>query len=237
MRKRYAYLGAVFLLLTATLLGTLSGQAASVTLSVGSVEAAPGAEAEVPIALKGASGIGAMHLELTYDAAVLEAQSVDKGPLLGEDALLDFNASEPGVLVVGLITLDALEGDGTALTARFAVKDDEGQSSPLRLENARAWDGKTRLDIPVTVEEGEFTVSPAASSLLSPLMFVVLVASLLLLLALFVLLRRRRPQPAPAQGRPTELPSSPSAFCPYCGAPREPGGQFCVSCGRRMPTP
>ena len=42
--------------------------------------------------------------------------------------------------------------------AHFLVKGQSGQKSALRLENVRAWDGKTHLDFFVTTANGEFTV-------------------------------------------------------------------------------
>jgi hypothetical protein len=46
--------------------------ASNVTMSVGSISGANGATVDVPVTLTGAPGIGALHVELVYDAAVLE---------------------------------------------------------------------------------------------------------------------------------------------------------------------
>jgi hypothetical protein len=255
MRRQYSYLLVAFLLFGAILLSATAGRAASVSVRVDSVEAASGRPVQIPVTVQGAPGIGAMHLEIRYDAAILEAQAADKGVLLGDNALLDFNVAEPGKLVIGLVTLDAIEGDGTLLTTRFMVKGKEGQSSPLRLENAKAWGGKTRLDILVNTEDGKFTVGPAELSLASPLMVVALLCALLLLflfLVLLLLLRRRRRRPPPAAvhhappSQPTAPPPSQTAppppqhpsggpnFCPHCGTPREAGNRFCTNCGQRV---
>ncbi len=182
----------VCLLLGMIVLSAPVGRAASVTVRVESVEGASGGEVVIPVTVQGASGIGALHLELIYDAAVLEALAVEKGTLLGDDVLLDFNTSEPGKLVIGLVSLEAIEGDGAVVMTRFTVRGTEGQSSPLRLENAKAWDSVTRLDLFVTSEDGEFTVSPAAISSSSLVVLAVLPIVILLAL-LFILRRRRRP--------------------------------------------
>lgn len=230
MRRSLISLSVVFLLLAAVLLSTTAGHAASVTVRVESAQAASGKEAEIPITVQGAPGIGAMHLELTYDPAVLEAKSVDKGPLLGDNALLDFNASEPGRLVIGLVTLDGVDGDGTVLVTRFAVTGEAEQKSPLNLENVRAWEGETRLDILVTTEGGEFAVSGGGSSVL--LLLAALAAVLVLLLLLVVMRRRRRQQPAPA--RPSPPAGVGANFCSQCGAQLEAGQPFCTNCGHRV---
>jgi len=248
MRRSHVYVLTAFLLLGAILGGASISQAAAVTVRAGSVEAASGKEAIIPITVEGASGIGALHLELTYDATILEAKTVDKGPLLGDNALLDFNASEPGRLVAGLVTLDTVKGDGTVLTMRFTVRGKEGQSSPLQLENTKAWDGETHLDILVTTEDGEFTVGPAGLSLSSPLVLIALLGLLLFLLLLLLILlivsrrRRRKPQPAaavqytppPPAPPPAQRPAGGPNFCPHCGTPQEAGNRFCTNCGQRV---
>ncbi|MEA3337945.1 MAG: cohesin domain-containing protein [Chloroflexota bacterium] len=245
MRRRYSYLLIACLVLGAALLSASISLANSVTVRVGSAESAPGSEVAIPITVEGASGIGALHLELIYDAAVLEATTVERGPLLGDNVLLDFNASEPGRLVVGLVSLDTIEGDGTVLMTHFTVKGKKGQSTPLRLENTKAWVGKTHLDILVTSEGGEFTVSPPALPVSLPLILALLAIALLFVLLIFLLRRRRKPQPVvpaqyapPPEGVSSVPPAQPSAgirsFCPNCGTPREAGSQFCINCGQRL---
>lgn len=253
MRRRYSYLLVACLLLGAALLGVSVSLANSVTVRVGSAESAPGSEAAIPITVEGASGIGALHLELIYDAGVLEATTVEKGSLLGDNTLLDFNASEPGRLIVGLVSLDAIEGNGTVLTTHFTVKGKEGQRTLLELENAKAWDGTTHLDILVANTGGEFTVGPPALPVSLPLILAILAIVLLFILLILLLRRRRKPQPAaPAQYAPppeevsSVPPSAPPAspptqrstggrnFCPNCAAPREAGSRFCVNCGQRL---
>ncbi len=133
--------------------------AQSVTVRVNDLQGATGKEVSILIERRGASNIGAMHLELVYDAAILEAKKVEKAHLLMGNVLLASNLDEPGRLVVGLVTLDGVNGDGAALNVHFVVKGQEGQKSPLSLENLRAWEGEQRLDVLVKAESGEFTVS------------------------------------------------------------------------------
>ena len=70
----------------------------SFTLRVESIEVSSGGDAEVPISVEGASGIGAMQFVLSYDSSLLTVTEVARGSLLGGDALLEFNADQPGLM-------------------------------------------------------------------------------------------------------------------------------------------
>jgi hypothetical protein len=145
-------------LLGMALLCVEGARAASVTVRVGSVQAAPGSTAEVPIEAEGASNIGAMHLDVVYDSSVLTPETVTPDALLGSNALLEFNANTPGRLVIGLITLDGIKGEGTIAKVRFKVIGNAGQTSALQLENCSAWEANTHLDVLVNTEPGQVTV-------------------------------------------------------------------------------
>ncbi len=165
--------------------------AQSVTVRVNDLQGAAGKEVKIPIELSGAANIGAMHLELVYDAAILAAKKVEKAQLLTGNTLLESNLDEPGRLVVGLVTLDGVNGDGAALSAHFVVKGQAGQKSPLSLEKVRAWEGEKRLDVLVKAESGEFTVStPGIPWLMAA------GAGLVVLLILILLMRRGKKKKA-----------------------------------------
>jgi hypothetical protein len=236
------------LLLAAALVGAASVRAASVTVRIGSVEAAPGEVAEVSITLEGSSGIGAMHLELTYDPALLAVETVEQGSLVAGNALSAFNSKEPGRIVISLAAADEIVGDGTLAVARFLVNGETGQTSALGLEYSQAWDGEG-FEVPVELEPGQLTVG---SSGLPPLLLVALVVlalALILLVMLIIVLRGRRSKrvaPAYAGPRPQEpvapsrgqsppggqTPAPAPKFCGHCGQPLEPGKRFCVHCGQ-----
>jgi hypothetical protein len=120
--------------------------------------AVAGQEVDVPITVKGAAGLGALELVLTYDPAVLEARSAERGELVSTNSLVEYYADPSGRLAVALVSQDPVNGDGPVVKAHFVVKGQSGQKCPLRLENLRAWDGKTHLDFLVTAEMAEFTV-------------------------------------------------------------------------------
>ena len=73
--------------------------------------AEPGEVAEVSITLEGSPGIGAMHLELVYDSALLAVESVEQGSLVAGNALAAFNSDEPGRIIISLAAADEIAGD------------------------------------------------------------------------------------------------------------------------------
>lgn len=234
------HLAVIISLVLAIVFATASlgqSRAATVAVRAPTSSGASGEEADIPISVAGASGIGALHVELIYDPAVLEVKTVDKGQLLSENALLDFNGAAPGRLIIGVVSLDAIQGDGAVLLPRFTVKGKKDQTSPLELENVKAWEGSTRLDVLVTTEPGQFTVTGAGFPWLYLLL--ALLVALLALILLFAL-RRRRPQAvprtvpaAPAPARVTQATAG-ERFCTQCGTPAQPGQQFCSNCGAQL---
>jgi hypothetical protein len=156
---------------------------------VGSVTTRANQEVDIPITLAGATNLGALELVLTYDPAILEAKSAERGALLGSNALVEYYANPSGRLAVTLVSQDGVTGDGPVVNARFLVKGQAGQKSALRLENVRAWDGKTHLDFLITTSAGEFTVAGGWPWWLIAL---AIVLALVLLLLIVVVFRRRR---------------------------------------------
>jgi hypothetical protein len=130
---------------------------AQITISVDTLRAEPGAEAIVAIRVQGATGIGAFQTALTYDPAVLEIKSVDKGELL-KNALLDFNPAQAGRVMIGLAAADGISGDGVLVECKFLVIGQAGHRSPLTLVQSEAWAGETRAPLNVNPVNGELTV-------------------------------------------------------------------------------
>ena len=189
-----------------------------------------------------------MHLELTYDPALLAVESVEQGSLVAGNALVAFNTDEPGRIVISLATADEIAGDGTLAVAHFLVNGEQGQTTSLGLEYAQAWDGEG-FEIPIELEPGQLTVGSAGLPLLLLVALVVLALAVILLVVLIRVLRGRRgkrvapasagPRPlepvAPSRGQspPGGQTSAPSRkFCGHCGQPLEPGKGFCVHCGQ-----
>jgi len=233
---------AIVLLLAATLTGTLVAHAQSLTVYIEAAQAPAGQTVDIPILVKGSPGFSAMHLELTYNPAVLAVEEVVAGDLVAGKALSAFNTDQDGRVVISLAAGEEIQGDGTLAVARFLVNGEQGQTSPLGLEYPKAWQ-ESDFDLVVEVEPGAFTV--AADTL--PMLLAALACLLLLLFLLVVVLlirsRRKRRAETAAQRPPQPYPAPPPQaagpaatgqapkFCGNCGQPLEPGKRFCIHCG------
>jgi hypothetical protein len=140
-------------------------------LTVGSTQGPPAKEVEIDIGMKHSGVIKALQFALTYDAAVLEAKQVTRGPL-ASGAELAFDAKTPGSLGMALAAPDGAKGEGVILKVRFLVKGKNGEKSALKIENARAWETSKKehgeahahLDVIVNATPGEFTVGDVAEA-------------------------------------------------------------------------
>lgn len=72
--------------------------------------------------------MGAFEFVLTYDPAVLDPKTVEKGTLLGGSALLENYSDPSGRFAVTLVCQNPVSGDGAAVIAKFTVKDKPDRS-------------------------------------------------------------------------------------------------------------
>jgi hypothetical protein len=201
-----------------------SGPAGKLNATVGSVSGQTGSSVDAPISLSGAAGLGALEFVLTYDPAVLEPMSAEKGAILSGNALIEHYPDPSGRLAVTLVCQNALSGDGVAVIAKFTVKGQNGQKCPLKLENVRAWDAKSHLDFLVTTTAGEFTVGSGALNV-SWLWWIAAAVAAVVLLLLFQIGRGRQ-----------SAKSSGTQYCSKCGATLNLGAVFCSKCGNQVKT-
>ena len=112
----------------------------------------------VRINAQGADDVGAVHIELIYDADVLQATGVEKGTL-ASNAMLQSNLEPPGWVVVSMIDSSGMNGEGSLAVVTFEVVGESGMSTPLLLGNLEAWDATDVFGIPTESEPASFTVS------------------------------------------------------------------------------
>ena len=115
---------------------------------------------------------------------------VARGSLLGGDALLEFNADQPGRLAIAIVSLENIQGDGPIALARFSVEGEKGTSS-LELSQARAWEGESRFEALVNVEAGVLTIVGGVGLLLL-IILIAAVAAVVLLISIALWRRGRR---------------------------------------------
>ena len=214
--------------------------ASAMTLRVATLDGEEGGTVQVPLQVSGATNLGALQFDVRYDPQVLQIANVTRGALAG-NGLVDSNASESGKLRIGVVTTDALNGDGVIANANFKIIGRAGTNSALTIENARAWETPSHLEILVNVEAGRVNVIAA-----SPPWLIIGAVIALLLLALFILIfaltRRRKPAPAYAPATfatapfvpPANLPERRAAAnwkCTRCGTVNSVTNHFCGNCG------
>ncbi len=111
-------------------------------------------EVEVPIDFEGASNVGSIGIELTYDSTVLEVTDVKSGELAG-NAMMEYNIDSPGLVIIGIVDSSGINGDGAVATVSFNQVGD-GRTSPLNLENVETHDATTLVDIINETSDGSF---------------------------------------------------------------------------------
>jgi len=120
-------------------------------------------EVRVPIDVEDAANVGSLHIELSYDWAVLRAVAVEGGPLAG-DAMVEYDVDAPGEVVVGMISSEGLSGDGSLLVVIFELREEGDSSVLLDLSNVLAYDLGTLERIPATVVAGSFLAADGSFS-------------------------------------------------------------------------
>lgn len=137
------------------LVATVAAQG-PVTVQVGDIQAPHGEDVEIPIEVTGASGVGAMHIEMTYDPAVLTVKEVQSGDLLGGGQVAG-NTATAGRVTISAIHPGGFSGDGIVAKVVARVGGKDGATCPLSLQNVTANHFQTKAAIPTTVLDGSFT--------------------------------------------------------------------------------
>jgi hypothetical protein len=150
------------LILLALGLLVAAASAANVTLSVQSQTAPSGGTATVPIAIAGASSIGAMDLTVTYDPAVLAFVEAKTGAL-STNGMVQANGTTPGRVRIAFVDSSGVNGDGVIITLAFTAKGANGASSKVDLVSRGVYN-LDRVDVPVTTQGGTVTIGSGGAS-------------------------------------------------------------------------
>lgn len=163
------------------------------TLTIEDATGRPDATATVNLLVSNASEIGAMDLALRYDPAVVRFAGFQAGTS-AEDALVEANEAEPGLLLLALADSNGLSGDGTLAVLTFSVTGADGDRTAIAVEAVRAYHHEMLTDIPMSTTPGELSITGKESL---PLIVVALLAVLAVLIVaaavvLWIVLRRGR---------------------------------------------
>ena len=157
MKRRLIIGLAIVVVIVAIVLGVLLGGGGGLA-----------GEIEVPINAAGADDVGALHIELSYDPAVLQATGVDKGALAG-NAMMEYNIYDDGWVVVSIVDSVGMNGDGSLAVVTFdVVGEDDDMTCDLMLANLKAWDATNVFGMVVESTPGSFEVSDR--SFIAPIM-------------------------------------------------------------------
>jgi hypothetical protein len=153
----------------------------------------PDTTATVNLLVSNASEIGAMDLALRYDPAVVRFAGFQTGTS-AEDALLEANEVEPGLLLLALADSNGLSGDGTLAVLTFDVTGADGDRTAIAVEAVRAYHYELLTDIPMSTTPGELLITGKESP---PLVVIALLAVLAVLIVaaagvLWLVVRSRR---------------------------------------------
>ncbi len=110
-----------------------------------------GGENAIPIQVKNAKNLGALHIELVYDSSILEATEV-RLVGLGENGQIDYELKTSGRVIIGFINAMGANGSGDLVEIIFSEKADG--NSQLSLENVVATDANTLYDLVVKTSIG-----------------------------------------------------------------------------------
>ena len=142
----------------------------------------------IPVDLENASDIGSIELVVLYNNSILSAKKVEKGGLT--KGLITSNTSEAGIIAVNLVDSNGISGDGDIIKITFDVLS-EG-STPLMIQNARAYNVDTYTDLPVDTVDGVLTASASTAGSGQTPGFELQTTMIVLLVAIFILRQRRK---------------------------------------------
>ena len=118
---------------------------------------APGGTAQVPIMMDNAQNVGSLGFQLSYDPAVVQVVNVPKGALLAP-ASFTSNTQQPGLIIFGFATTQAVSGDGSAAIVEFKAVGAQGSSSALTLSQVEATDA-SGASVSVEMFGGQVTIA------------------------------------------------------------------------------
>lgn len=144
------------------LLSILAVAQGALTVVAGDITGEHRENVEIPIEIKGASGVGAMHIEMSYDPAVLSIREVQAGDLVS-GGLVVGNTSASGLVTISVAHANGFSGDGVVAKVVAHVSGRDGDTSSLNLQNVTANHFQTKAAIPTTVTNGTFTVGSTAT--------------------------------------------------------------------------
>jgi|GEM_PF-1373133 len=135
------------------------GTTSTANLSMPTFSGNPGETIQVPIDASDVQGLLATDMMITYDSAVLAAQSVSTGSLTS-GWIQQANTTTPGQVVISMAGALPASGNGTLATIDFLITGQAGDTSPLQFASVLLNDGAMNA----TTTDGFVTVNALSLS-------------------------------------------------------------------------
>lgn len=155
--------------------------AANAELSVGDVSGGAGSSVEIPLNLKSSASIGSIDAVVSYDANVLQLDSVEKGSLSG-NSMIDYNDKTPGSVTIAMADSGGVKGEGSVAVLKFKVLGKEGDRSAITITSASANEAATLIDVRLDTRAGSFSVSGGGIGLVGIVAVVVILVVIVLVI-------------------------------------------------------
>ena len=138
----------------ALLLVCAAQAAGAVTVYVNDTDGDQGMTVDIPIMVSSTSNIGATDISLTYDPNVISATGVvANGTLITATDLIANHTATSGIVNISVASLYGINGTGSIAVIQFHIEGSNGETSPLTLSRAEAYD----LDAPIYDGAGNCT--------------------------------------------------------------------------------
>jgi hypothetical protein len=102
-------------------------------------------EINVPIHVQNSNNIGSIDIDFKYNPDVLEITDVLPGELT-QNAMMEYNSDNPGILIIGIIDTDGISGSGDLVIIKFDVVD-QTRTSQLDLVSVKTHDASSLIDV------------------------------------------------------------------------------------------
>ena len=194
-----------------------------IRVAVTGIEVQTDSTATVPVSIAGAEGIVAMHVEITYDPAMLQWDGLENGDLVSSNSLVEVNPDTAGTVIIGIATLDPITGTGELLNPSFVVLGPDGTNAAVGLQNVAAWD-ENGFDVLLETQDGNLTIVGGGI----PVLIFILIAAAAVVVAGTAWWLRKRGSAQPGGTAPTQVSvgqvSAPAGQLPAAAAAASPLG-------------
>jgi len=109
----------------------------------------------VPIEVKQAENIGSLMIQLSYDPDVMNAIEV-KSSQLTSDSMLEYNTEVPGLVLVGIVDAEGINGDGAIAEITFDIVQN-AETTLILFDQLEAYDVETLIDVQFVTNHGLYS--------------------------------------------------------------------------------